>query len=309
MPHPHVPDLPDVPMSVDAALPWSNDPAVVTKQEALPNDAAATIAQALVARQAVLFVGAGVSMNVGLPSWRGLTAFMADELGLDPAHLRTPGLSDQTMAEFYRLKRGSLDEVSRWLKDQWEVCTEAVARSAIYELIVSLNFPVIYTTNYDRNLEIAYEAHGRPHLRITEIGDLAKLGGGVTPIIKIHGDLESPDTLVLTETDHFERLSFNAPLDIRFRADAMHKTLLFVGYSMSDMNIRLLFYRLWQTWQQSGSSGTRPPAFIFMPVYDPVQQAVLEHWGITCVTEALPEPGEALQAFLRKIKEHIQPSG
>lgn len=139
-----------------------------------------------------------------------------------------------------------------------------------------------------------------------EIGDLAKLWGEVTPIIKIHGDLDDPDTLVLTETDHFERLSFNAPLDIRFRADAMHKTVLFVGYSMSDMNIRLLFYRLRQTWQQSGSGATRPPAFLFMPVFDPVQQAVLEHWGITSVTESSPDPGEALHVFLSRIHTEIR---
>jgi hypothetical protein len=28
---------------------------------------------------------------------------------------------------------------------------------------VELDFPIIYTTNYDRNLEVAYEIYGKPY--------------------------------------------------------------------------------------------------------------------------------------------------
>ncbi|TIP61329.1 MAG: Sir2 family NAD-dependent protein deacetylase, partial [Mesorhizobium sp.] len=41
------------------------------------------LAQSVKERRAILFVGAGVSMSVGLPSWEKLIEHMVDELGLD----------------------------------------------------------------------------------------------------------------------------------------------------------------------------------------------------------------------------------
>ncbi|MET3587770.1 hypothetical protein ABID21_003901 [Pseudorhizobium tarimense] len=100
------------------------------------------------------------------------------------------------------------------------------------------------------DLEAAFEHHGKPYAKITNARDLTEVSEGVTQIIRFHGDLDDPASLVLAESDHFERLSFETPLDVRFRADALGKTVLFIGYSMSDMNIRLLLYRLRQTWHQ-----------------------------------------------------------
>ena len=46
-------------------------------------------------------------------------------------------------------------------------------------------------------------------------------------------------------------LAATAPAD-EFRADALGRTNLFIGYSMSDPNIRLLLHSIWQTWEKSG---------------------------------------------------------
>src|SRR5205085_3642114 len=108
-----------------------------------------------------------------------------------------------------------------------------------------------------------------------------------------------------TETDYFDRLAFESPLDIKFRADALGKTVLFVGYSMSDMNIRLLLHKLWSTWQRSGYAKDRPRSFVFMPRPNPMQEAILAEWGITALTGDSDDPAEALTHFLESLKARV----
>ncbi|MER9586666.1 SIR2 family protein [Mesorhizobium sp. M0276] len=261
------------------------------------------IARSLKKRRAMLFVGAGVSMSVGLPPWRKLIEHMADDLGLDDQTVGMPDTTYQALAEYYRLKHGSIGPLRSWMDREWSVSRDKVKRSEIHKLIVSLDFPIIYTTNYDRNLEAAFEIYGRPFVKIANAKDIAKVNGDLTQIIKYHGDFDDDTSLVLAETDYFDRLSFDSPLDVKFRADALGRTILFIGYSMSDMNIRLLLHRLWQTWRLSGYERDRPKSFVFMPGPNVVQEAVLGRWGLNVVAGDDEDPQQSLAAFLSKIAE------
>jgi len=263
------------------------------------------LARSIRNRRAILFVGAGASMSVGLPSWRRLIEHMAGELGLDDAAIGVPDLSYQMLAEYYRLKKGSINPLTRWMKENWGVCRDKVAQSQLHRLIVTLDFHIIYTTNYDSNLEVAYDIHGKDYVKIANAKNIAETAHDVTQIIKYHGDFDDDESLVLAETDYFRRLSFDSPLDAKFRADALGRTILFIGYSMSDMNIRLLLYRLWQTWNESGYEEDRPRSFVFMPEPNAVQEAVLDRWGITVLTGEAGDPGEALCSFLEKLKADV----
>jgi hypothetical protein len=271
------------------------------------SDCKDVLATAIRQRRAILFVGAGVSMAVGLPSWEMLVEHLLEELQVDRKTIN--GLSEphQMLAEYYRIKHGNIGALRSRLDRNWKVASDRVANSDLHRLIVELDFPAICTTNYDRNLEVAFEKHGRGFTRIVNAKEIAGAPDGVTRIIKYHGDFDDDDSLVLTETDFLNRLSFESPLDLAFRADALGRTILFVGYSMSDPNIRLLLHRIWGIWRNSGYEEHRPPSFIFMPCPDPVQEALLARWGITML---FPEKDEAasdsLVSFLSDLRERVQ---
>lgn len=257
-------------------------------------------------RRAILFVGAGVSMSVGLPSWQMLIEHMAKDLDLDEDVVASPNVTYQMLAEYYRLRHGSIGPLRSWMDRNWKVSHEKVEASRVHDLIVALDFPIIYTTNYDRNLEVAFDVHERPYVKVANARDVAKSTGDATQIVKFHGDFDDDASLVLAETDYFDRLSFDSPLDIKFRADALGRTVLFIGYSMSDMNIRLLLHRLWHTWKQSGYEHDRPRSFVYMARANPVQEAVLARWGITVLGGGGDDPEEALCAFLAELREKVE---
>ena len=65
-------------------------------------------------RRAILFVGAGVSMAVGLPSWNILAEHIAAELKISAAQLKS-ARAQLPVAEFYRLKAGSIGPLRSWM--------------------------------------------------------------------------------------------------------------------------------------------------------------------------------------------------
>jgi hypothetical protein len=276
-------------------------PTLSRVEEAVPDE----LARAVKERHAILFAGAGLSMNVGLPSWQEFIDRMGEELGLDTDNLLGPAVSYHTLAEYYRIKQGSIGALRSWMDRNWKVSDEKVRASKMHALIVELGFSIIYTTNYDRNIEAAFAAHRRDFVKVANARDIAKTREGVAQIVKFHGDFDDDDSLVITETDYFNRLAFDSPLDIKFRSDALGKTVLFIGYSMSDMNIRLLLHNLWRTWQTSGYAKDRPKSFVFMARPNPMQKAVLEQWGITALSGESDDPEEALTGFLTALKKRV----
>jgi hypothetical protein len=259
------------------------------------------LARSVRQRRAILFVGAGVSMVVGLPSWQALIDHMMEELEIPEASRGRPGLDHPILAEYYRLRRGTIGPLRSWMDREWKVSEERVRESRIHELIVSLDFPLIYTTNYDRNLEVAFELAQKPFHKISNARDLTQADRAGTQIVKFHGDFDDDSSLVLTEADYFARLNFDSPLDVKFRADAMSRTLLFIGYSMSDLNIRLLLYRIWETWSRSAYERNRPAQLRLPAPREPGAGGGPELLGHHRAVLEVPDPEEALTDFLERL--------
>ena len=255
-------------------------------------------------RKIILFVGSGVSAQLGLPDWNGLITHLANELGYDKDVFSS--LADNiTLAEFYRLKKNNkIGSLRSWMDVNWHRPEVDIRTSRIYKLIVELGFRLIYTTNYDRWLEKAFEAHGRKVKKVVNVSDIAMADGDVE-IVKFHGDFDDDSSIVLSESDYFNRIDFEFALDIKFRADALGKSILFIGYSLRDLNVRLLLYKLWRMWERASCRDERPCSYIFIGRPNEVHEAVLSQWGIRPLIEEAEDPSNGLEQFLVELKDRL----
>lgn len=259
------------------------------------------LADAVRTRQVILFAGAGVSMNLGLPSWEDLIREMASDLGFDPDIFRAQG-SYLELAEYYRIQKTALGPLRSWMDRKWHTDESKVDGSKIHQAIVDLGFPIIYTTNYDRWIEFAFDRRKVPFIKIANVGDFTKIRDGATQIVKFHGDFDDDASLVLNETSYFERMSFESPLDIKFRADTLGKSILFVGYSLSDINIRYLLYKLHRVWSESQHASGRPESYMFLTKPNVVAETILRDRGISPIVSTVDDAGDGLVEFFNKLK-------
>ncbi|MBJ7537769.1 SIR2 family NAD-dependent protein deacylase [Marinomonas transparens] len=252
-------------------------------------------------RNVILFVGAGISKNLGLPTWSELIDHVADELGYDPEIYKSFGDS-LALAEYYRLKTGSIGPLRSWMDTNWHSANVDLQGSKLHELIANSKFPMVYTTNYDRWLEKSYELYEKQYTKIAGVSDIAKIKDGVTQVIKFHGDFDNDDTIVLDESSYYERLEFETPLDIKLRSDVLGKSVLFIGYSLTDVNLRFLFYKLAKLWKSNNGGGVQPKSYVFTHRPNPIQETILEQWGIKMLTSKENDPQKALLEFLAKFQ-------
>lgn len=258
------------------------------------------IAAAIRDQQCILFVGAGVSRELELPSWAQLVGKIGGKLGFDPAVFSCLG-NHLSLAEYLKQHPDEYKEFLTELRIEWEAAETRVGSSPVHKLIAELGFPTIYTTNFDGLIEAGFKAHGYPHHVVRGIEDIPTYRDG-TLIIKYHGDIQKPTSLVLAESDYYRRLEFNDPLDLKLRHDLLGKSVLFIGYSLSDFNVRYLLFKLAELWRDAGAH--RKPSYLFMSEPNPVEDKVLESWGVSRVSsEQYSAPGEALAKFLKQLRE------
>jgi hypothetical protein len=261
------------------------------------------LVDALRERNVILFAGAGVSLSLGMPSHQALIDALAEELGYEPEVFRR--LADfRVLAEYYVEEKGTLGPLRSSLDVKWHGADIDIKSSLLHELIVKLDFPLIYTTNYDRWLELALEAHGKRVRKIVNVADLKQIPEDHTQVVKFHGDFDDDNSIVLSEESYFERLSFESALDIKLRSDALGRSILFLGYSLSDVNVRYMLFRLQQVW--SGAANKRPQSYILLNRRNPVEERVLARRGVTAL---FPPPAsdvtEATIAFLEDLLRRL----
>ncbi len=81
----------------------------------------------------------------------------------------------------------------------------------------------------------------------------------------------------------------------------MGNSVLFVGYSISDFNIRLLFYRLTKMWGAQAWQPPDPNLTFFTNRNNPVAKEVLGQWGIEMIVSEEDDPRKVLAEFMEEL--------
>jgi tetratricopeptide (TPR) repeat protein len=187
----------------------------------------------------VPFVGAGLSMQMGFPSWRGFLAELAAECGKseEVAALLAEGKYEkvaETVEEglgpeiFHQRVRHTFGE---------RKSKECKLQGAVLAL-PDLAGGAVVTTNFDRILERVFAEAGAPFEHVawgSQVDSIRRAVAENKPfLLKIHGDAEERSGRVLTEREYDKHYASGHPDGLRAQLGRVFqgRTLLFLGCSL-----------------------------------------------------------------------------
>jgi len=269
-------------------------------------------------RRLLPFVGAGFSAAVGLPGWDTLLGRVASRIAHDidyPALKVACGDDPLRIAEYLYIRADRNIGPLRYHMSMELHTAKEPTRSTPHIELVNLGTPQVYTTNFDNVIEQTFDSLGE---RIdvvalpkhVALADLEK-----TQIVKYHGDLQYDETLVLTESSYYTRLDFESPMDVKFRSDLLGRSVLFMGYSFSDINIRVIWFKLTGMMKEIPHE-ERPTSYIVRLQPNEPLEALYKSVGLQtivldpeCKAMSPVQQAELLGDFLEQLATLASPSG
>lgn len=237
---------------------------------AVPHQHLQEVARHVASGKCILFLGAGVhsppddpklleryqyTAKDAPPRGKALSIHLAKTCGYDEEFPEEDFDHLQRMSMAFQQRKGR-PALAQEITDQ---VSNGKRPSPVLNALARMPFRIVITTNYDRLFEKALtraekeyehciysrdENHPTPDLP----GDIPSPSRPF--VLKIHGDIQHRDSLVVTDEDyiHFilrmgDKPSVN-PVPLGVRNFMRWWPTLFVGYSLNDYNLRLLFKTL-----------------------------------------------------------------
>lgn len=252
------------------------------------------------------FIGAGFSKPLSLPLWDELVAMMASDDHFEPEIFELHGTPLQ-LAEYHRLTvPEKYEQLIHWMCERFnsEDAQNRRRRSMTHKALTAIDWHSIYTTNFDAHIEGALRDAGREVRVLASLHDFQRKNSrGAIDVVKFHGTLEEPKTIVLTEHQYFARMSFEQPVDQRLRADVLSHGFMFLGYSFSDPNIRYIWHRVRQLREGFGSEALRIRSFYVGFGVGPIQERLLDALGIDVIELDPTDKSASLARLLSQLGE------
>lgn len=278
----------------------------------IPDDLVTLIAEG----RLIPFIGAGFSTAHGLPGWDELLHHVAKEVKQNADSQPVPKYAEIVdscerdnlrVAEYlYLVTGGSIGPIRHAMSDVLR-SDAPLPRSTPHVELANLGAAQVYTTNFDDLIERTYRELDLPVDVVSLPRDVAQSHANRTQVVKYHGDLRHDETLVITESQYYTRLEFESPMDLKFRSDLLGKAVLFIGYSFSDVNIRVIWFKLMQMMRDVPEKD-RLPSYIVRLRKDDVLDTLYEAVGLrtividpdgTAETEA--DKSAVLAEFMREL--------
>lgn len=182
------------------------------------------LAEELEKGKLVVFVGAGVSKNSGLPEWEELIKDYADYRGIKEFTSKQFLIIPEEVFERY----GSL----KYYEIAEKRFLGKYVPNSIHRILKKMKLTYIITTNYDtliedeiKNLQIVSKDEDLPYTNSNRM------------LIKMHGDFENKN-IVLKKSDYDNYEKNFQLISTLVKGLFTTNTVLFIGYSYSDTNVQ-----------------------------------------------------------------------
>jgi hypothetical protein len=241
------------------------------------------LVEAVSQRRVLLFAGAGISVAAGMPTAKELMSIVQ----------KKASLSDIT--DFADAMAAAEAKIGRHELVSMVIATlrkGGLRPSIVHSLIADIAFDVIVTTNFDILLEEAFRTAGRTCFPVVRPEELAYADTSDILLVKIHGSMDRPDSLLLTSPDYRTFEARQGLLVQTLTHYFVTRSILFVGYSLKDESLLRLI-------QDVGSKlgAHRRPAYLVSPYADEAMvERMKEIWPITLIKESAESFFEKLSA-------------
>lgn len=184
-----------------------------------------------------VFLGAGINVEVGLPTWIDLLKDIFEDLNLEVKE----NIDLALIAQFYINEKGSERELLNIISEKINLQNKKPGKNLTS--LTRLPIQQFWTTNYDDLLEKALNNENKKYDSIYNKKQFYTACRKYS-IFKIHGDILNKEYLVLSKDsyDLYEK-------DRKFFWDKLsmeliNKNFLFIGTSMEDTNLNLVLSKV-----------------------------------------------------------------